>query len=57
MSKMHVEMRHLKILSDGSAFRIQNLEAEAKIFKTKEQKFEVRINQFIMTMRDLENRN
>ncbi len=36
ISKMHVEMRHLKSLNDGSAYRIQNLEIEAKIFKAKE---------------------
>ena len=33
------------------------MEVDAKIFKNKEQRFDTRINQYVLTLRDLENRN
>lgn len=33
------------------------MEVDAKIFKNKESRFDTRINQYVLTLRDLENRN
>ncbi len=57
ISKMHIEIRHLKSLNESNSARILNMEVDAKIFRNKESRFDTRINQYILTLRDMDNRN
>ena len=57
ISKMHLEIRQQKSINESNSVRILNMEVDAKIFRNKEQRFDTRINQYVLTLRDMENRN